>query len=139
MHSYTANGNIVASTIVKFDAATPAPFRVIQASAATDHFVGIAQEFTDFPPLSIPQIGSFSQYAAIANENCKVYTDNDECSALVSSSGGAAVTVGDALTAGADGGVLTTTTADNWLVGRAIDTVSNPGLVRTLVLIGVYR
>lgn len=123
--SYTANGNVPMSSIVKPDSS--APFRVIVAAAATDPLIGVASEAADRTP--IPQ-DTGTQYAAIAGEDLKVYTVGDECSVQTASTG---LATGDAVTSDGSGNGVTTTTTHNVYVGRALDTLATTGLVRILV------
>jgi hypothetical protein len=124
-YSYTANGNISVSTIVKFDSTSP--FRVIQATAASDYLIGVCSESVDKAP--IPQDTS-TQYAAIAGEDLKVYLNGDHAS-LTAATGGN--TAGDLLTSDGSGNGLTTTTATNSIVGRAEDTVVASALGRCFI------
>ena len=114
--SYTSNGNIPVSAIVKFDATSP--FRVIVAAAATDALIGVSSEAVDKAP--IPQDTS-AQYAAVAGEDLKVYTTGDSCSVTTGTGG---FTAGDAVTSDGSGNGITTTTDKNIYVGRAVDTLT---------------
>ena len=128
--TFTANGNIKPSRIVKQDAT--ADFKVLQATdgagSAGDLGIGISQEGNRRLPLT----GYDSDYAAIAGEEMQVYTEGDECFLVV----GAAVTNGDKLKADSDGRGITASVSGDQVVARALQTATTAGqLIKVLVTI----
>ena len=106
---FVANANVSPSTIVKYDTSSTAP-RVIQAAAATDVMIGVAQAGTHQTPLT----GLDDGYAATAGLNLTVFTVGDLCQVIV----GAAVSAGDRLTSDSSGRAITAS-AGNYVVGYA--------------------
>ncbi len=125
--NFIAGGNILPATFVKIDSSVGQP-TVIQASAATDKLIGIAQESTDQPP--IPQLTG-TQYAANAGENVRVYQNGDTCLLLVGT--GPGVTAGDELTSDATGAAIATTTVGNRVGAIALQSGAQGTYVRARV------
>lgn len=128
--SYTANGNIKPSRIVKQD--STADFKVLQATDGSgshgDLGIGISQEGT----LLLPLTNYDSDYAGTAGKEIQVYTEGDECFLVV----GAAVTNGDRLKADSDGRGITASVADDLVVARALQTATVAGqLIKVVVTV----
>lgn len=102
VRSFIANGNVLPYSFVKMDAT--APFKVIQAAAASDVPIGIAAEYTQATPLPSD---SSTQYAATAGNELRVYSVGTRC-LLKAGSGG--LTVGNRVVSDASGNGVTGTT-----------------------------
>ena len=125
--NFIANGNILPSSIVKIDATQAMP-SVIQASVNTDVTIGISKESTDQP--QTPQY-SGTQYAAVAGENCRVYTAGCVCLVFTGAGG---LTAGDFVTSDASGyGITTAPGASKRVVAIALMTAPASTLCRVFV------
>jgi hypothetical protein len=125
--NFIANGNITPSSIVKIDATQAMP-SVILATANTDVTIGISKESTDQP--QTPQF-SGTQYAAVAGENCRVYTAGQVCMVLTGSGG---LTAGDFVTSDGSGlGITTAPAAGKRVVAIALMTAPAATLCRVFV------
>lgn len=131
---FMASGNINPSTFVKLDTTAGDNFHVLQAAAAADRPIGIAQDGTYYAP----GIAGSDGYAAHAGQPITVYGEGEQCLLKV---GAAAVTQGDYLTCDANGDAKTvafTSGAGNiWHGAIALEAANAGELVRVVVKIGV--
>jgi hypothetical protein len=122
--AFIAAGNISPSRFVKMSTGNNS---AVQASAATDSLIGIAQESAKQPP--IPQVTG-TQYAAEEGDNVRVYTAGESNVLLELGTGGC--TAGARLTADSDGKGVVATAAN--IVGAIAMTAGAAGeFVRVFV------
>lgn len=126
--SYVANGNIGPSRFVKLD--TTAPGKVLEATT-NDKMCGISQAGTR----RAPQTGIDDGYAAIAGENIQVFEPGDVCWVEA----GGTIAIDDRLEATTDGKAVTTTTDNDWVGAKALQSGVSGQLIKVEVLqVGRY-
>lgn len=108
--SYVANGNIKPCRAVRLD--TSAEGKVITGSATNQKIIGVSQEGSRRAPGSDSDDG----YCAKAGENVKVYGPGSRCLLAL----GGTVTIDDRLECDSDGAGVTTTTDNEAIFARAL-------------------
>lgn len=130
--SFVANGNIAPSRFVKMDAT--ATGKVVAATSNTDFIFGISQQGTRNTPYSSLDDG----YAAIAGENIRVYTDNEDCW-VETGTVTTAITPGDHLTASTAGVAIRTVTDKDVYGAIALEPATASGkLIKVRVVKGNF-
>lgn len=129
---FLASGNISPSVAVKLD--PTGNFHVLQAAAATDATIGIAQDGTYYAP----GVAGSDGYAAHAGQTLAVYGEGEQCLWKVGASG---ITAGDQLTSDANGLAKTIAfTAGSghvYQTARALETANAGELARVVVELDV--